>query len=195
MGDNVRTKNNMGEFSEFELLTLMMKIGTSEKYEECGAVGTAEETLDSKTVSKKYRGAIVKQRTRGTGSGNLKLSLHMNYDMYNKTLGMASEELKEGVYAYGMGSKHGVFSLTALVLDEDDRKKLKAYPNCTVITAPPRKIENGGEEVAEIDFEVAINPDEYGNGMYEALYDEIDEGIREEWLTNFTPKLVRINEA
>lgn len=188
-------KNSMGEFSEFELQQLNMKIGTSEKYEECGAVGTAEEELTSKTVSKKYRGIVVKQRTKGTGAGTLKLSIHMNYEMYCQTFGMVDENLKEGVKAYGMDSKHPTFSLTALVLDEDDNKKLKAYPVCTITSSQSRKIENGGEEVAEAELEIAIMPDDYGYGMYEALYDNVEETIQTSWMENFTPELVRVISA
>lgn len=188
-------KNSMGEFSEFELQQLNMKIGASEKYEECGAVGTAEEELTSKTVSKKYRGIVVKQRTKGTGAGTLKLSIHMNYEMYCQTFGMVDENLKEGVKAYGMDSKHPTFSLTALVLDEDDNKKLKAYPVCTITSSQSRKIENGGEEVAEAELEVAIMPDEYGYGMYEAIYDDVEEDIQTAWMESFTPELVRVISA
>lgn len=188
-------KNSMGEFSEFELQQLNMKIGTSVKYVECGAVGTAEEELTSKTVSKKYRGIIVKQRTKGTGAGTLKLSLHMNYEMYCQTFGMIDENLKEGVKAYGMDSKHPTFSLTALVVDEDDNKKLKAYPLCTITSSQSRKIENGGEDVAEAELEIAIMPDEYGYGMYEALYENVEQSIQTAWMENFTSDLVRIDEA
>ena len=185
-------KNNMGEFSEFELETLNIKIGDEGSFKECGAVGTAEEELESRTVTKSYRGRVVKQRTKGKGNGTLKLSIHMNYDLYNQTFGMACDELKEGVYAYGMDSKHPVFALTALVLDEDDNKKLKAYPSCTITSGQSRKIENGGEEVAEIEMEIAILPDEYGFAMYEALYDKVSEDVSKAWMESFTTELVRV---
>lgn len=188
-------KNSMGEYSEFELQTLNMKIGEDTTYQECGAVGSAEEELTSKTVTKKYRGVVVKQRTKGTGAGTLKLSIHMNYDKYCQTFGMVDPELKEGVKAYGMTSKHPVFGLTALVLDEDDVQKFKAYPVCTITSSMSRKIENGGEEVAEAELDIAIMPDEYGYGMYEALAEKAGEDIKAAWMESFTPDLVRIAKA
>lgn len=188
-------KNNMGEYSEFELQTLNMKIGDAETYQECGAVGTAEEEMESKTITKKYRGVVVKQRTRGTGAGTLKLSIHMNYDMYCQTFGMIDEELQEGVRAYGSNSKHPTFGLTALILDEDNNQKLKAYPECTITSSMSKKIENGTEDVAEAELEIAIMPDQYGYGMYEVLAEKAGEDIKSSWMSNFTPELVRIVKA
>ena len=187
--------NKYNEFSEFELKQLNMKTSSDERYEECGAVGTAEEELEAKTVVKKYRGVNAKQRTKGTGAGTLKLSLHMNYEKYNEMFGKKNDQLKDGVVAYGQNSTHQEFALTALVLDEDDEKKLKAYPRCIITNNPGGKIENGGEEVAEIELEIAIMPDEHGYAMYEALYDGADEEVRTAWLESFTPDLVRVTEA
>lgn len=186
------TRNDMGEFSEFELQELYMKIGTATKHEECGAVGTAEEELDAKTITKNYRGVPVKKRTKGTGSGTLKLNIHMNYEKYCLMFGMYDESLKTGVRAYGMDSKHPDFSLTAKVLNEDDEIKYKAYPLCTVTSSQSRKIQNGGEEVAEAELEIAIQPDEYGIGMYEARAEDIEDSeLASAWMESFTPALVR----
>ncbi len=192
----MNTRNDMGEFSEFELQELYMKIGTSTKHEECGAVGTAEEELDAKTITKNYRGVPVKKRTKGAGSGTLKLNIHMNYDKYCQMFGMDDENaLKAGVRAYGMDSKHPNFSLTAKVLNEDDEIKYKAYPVCTVTSSQSRKIENGGEEVAEAEIEVAIQPDAYGVGMYEARAEDLeDTELAQTWMESFTSDLVHTSE-
>lgn len=188
------TRNNMGEFSEFELEELYMKIGTATKHEECGAVGTAEEELDAKTITKNYRGVPVKKRTKGTGAGTLKLNIHMNYEKYCLMFGMYDESLKTGVRAYGMDSKHPDFSLTAKVLNEDDETKYKAYPKCTVTSSLSRKIENGGEKVAEAELEIAIQPDEYGYGMYEARAEDIEDAdLASAWMEDFTPELARVS--
>lgn len=187
--------NSYEEFSEFELEQLNMKTDSDEKFVECGAVGTAEEELGVKSVVKKYKGVEAKRRTKGTGAGTLKLSLHMSYDRYNQIFGMKSDSLAEGVATYGQGSSHEVFALTALVVDEDGDKKLKAYPKCTITNAPNRKIENGGEEVAEIEIEIAIMPDKYGNAMYEALYDKVSSDIKSKWMEEFTPDLVQAPSA
>ena len=76
--------------------------------------------------------------------------------------------------------------------DEDGAERLKAYPNCVMNTGVTRKIENGAEEVAELELEISAMPDEYGNGMYEALVDELtDATVKDNWLTAFTPTLVQ----
>ena len=106
---------------------------------------------------------------------------------------MDRDNLIEGVEAYGKNSIHKEFSLTLHVTDEDGVEKLKAYPKCVVANAgPARKIENGAEEVAEFEVEISVTPDAYGEGLYEALVDELDDDtVADTWMTAFTPDLVR----
>lgn len=187
--------NKYYEYSEFEIDKLFIKFKGDEKHEETGAVGSMEEAMGAKTVTKNYKGKNAKSRTRGTGAGTLKLSLHMNYEKYNQMFGKKNEGLIDGVTSYGEESLHEVFSMTALVKDEDGYEKLKAYPKCTVTNAPSGKIENGAEEVPEIELEIAVMPDEYGQGQYEALKDELAAEIATAWMESFTPDLVRVSEA
>ena len=178
-------------FSEFEVKNTSIKFADDEAAIKVGCVGSLEETLNSKTITKKCEGVVVKSVSRGDGTGELALSLHMKYDLFLKSYGMASDGLKDGVYAYGQNSIHKPFCLTCEVLDEDGVKKLKAYPNCVITTGVTRKVENGAEEVAEMEMTVSVMPDEYGNGMYEAIESKLtDESIKTSWLNNFTPELV-----
>ena len=185
---------NYGEFSEFECRKIAIKFEKENTYTEAGAVGSVEETMDSKTVTKKYMGVVAKTRTKGTGAGEIKLSMHMNYNMYKKTYGMELASLEDGVFAYGSGSVHPQFAMACEVVDEDENIKYKAYPCCIVKDGLSRKVENGGEEVAEIELTVAVMPDEYGNGMYEALADGLGSEIKQKWMTEFTPDLVKKKE-
>ena len=178
-------------FSEFEVKNTSIKFAEDDAAIKVGCVGSLEETLNSKTITKKCEGVVVKSVSRGDGTGELALSLHMKYDLFLKSYGMASDGLKDGVYAYGQNSIHKPFCLTCEVLDEDGVKKLKAYPNCVITTGVTRKVENGAEEVAEMEMTVSVMPDEYGNGMYEAIESKLtDESIKTAWLNNFTPELV-----
>ena len=105
---------------------------------------------------------------------------------------MTREKLAKGVYAYGENSKHPEFSLTQKVLDEDENVKYKAYPRCILSSGPSRKIENGAEEVAELEMTIDLMPDENGECMYEALESELEsEEIKQQWLTNFSLELVK----
>lgn len=183
------------EFSEFELEQMNIRIDGETQYEESGAVGSVEETMDVKSVIKKYKGVEAKNRTKGTGTGTLKYSMHMNYEKYKKLFGMEDEALVKGVAAYGQPSTHKKFGITELVLDEDGVKKFKAYPNCMIKSSPSNKIQNATEEVAEIELEVSFMPDQYGYGMYEAIYDELEEDVKEKWMVEFTPELVRVPQA
>lgn len=183
-------------FSEFEIKNTSIKFEGDESAIKVGCVGSLEETMNSKTITKKCEGVVVKSVTRGDGTGEIKLSLHMRYDLFLKTYGMASDGLIDGVYAYGQNSRHNPFCLTAEAYDEDGNKKLKAYPNCVVTSGMARKIENGAEEVAEIELTASIMPDENGNGMYEAIITEsLDKSVISSWLTNFTPDLVKVASA
>lgn len=180
-------------FSEAEVRKIGIKIGEATKADINECVGTWEEELEVKTVVKKCRGVVSKSRTKGTGNGTIKASMHMAQDLFAEMYGMKQEGLKDGVIAYGTKSLHPVFCVTALVLDEDDNEKLKAYPNCTIQTALTRKVENGAEEIAEIELELAITPDEEGNGMYEAVVTDLtDEDLKTKWLESFTPELVKL---
>ena len=184
-------------FSEYEVKNTSIKFaGASEAATKVGCVGTLEETLNAKTVTKSCEGVVVKTVVKGDGTGELKLTLHMVYDLYLKSYGMVSEELKEVVFAYGRNSRHQAMCITMEVLDEDGNKKLRAYPNCIITGGDARKIENGAEEVAEMEITISIMPDEQGNGMYEALVtDTLDNTVKTTWLTNFSYDLVEATEV
>lgn len=179
-------------FSETEVREIGIRIQEAETAEINECVGSWEEELETRTVSKKCRGIITKSRTKGTGRGTIKASLHMGYDLFATLYGMKQKGLKDGVIAYGTGSLHPVFCVTAKVLDEDDNVKYKAYPNCTITSAISRKVENGGEEIAEIEVEIAVSPDENGNGLYEATEAELqDATAKKDWMAKFKYDLVK----
>ena len=183
--------------SEFEIDQIGIKFaGESGTYQTVECIGSCEEEMTVKTVTKSCRGVVKKKRSKGTGEGTLKLSAHIPYALFAEAYGMNLDSLKEGVKAYGQNSVHKVFSLVAHVVDEDNNEKLKAYPNCTITTGVVRKVENGAEEVAELELEIGVMPDDYGNGLYEAACDELtDESLKNTWMTAFTPALVQVASA
>lgn len=183
-------------FSEAEVRKIGIKTGTAAKANICECVGTAEEEMNVKTISKKCRGVVTKTRTKGTGTGTIKLSLHMPQDIFASMFGMESANLIDGVIGYGETSLHPVFCLTEEVLDEDDNVKYKAYPNCSIQKGFTRSVENGAEEIKEIELEIAIMPDENGYGLYEAVATDLtDETLKTKWMENFTPDLVKKTSA
>lgn len=183
-------------FSEYELRKMSIKVGDEGTYKPADCVGSMEESLNTKVITKSCRGVVVKTRVKGDGTGTLNISLHMPYDLYVSVYAMEFETLQEGVVAYGQNNVHPVFSIVCDVFDEDGNEKLKAYPSCILQSGVARTIENGAEEVAEIEMEISLMPDEYGNCMYEGVASAItDETVKTTWMTAFTPELVQADEA
>ena len=180
-----------GVFSEFEVKEQWIKMADEESYSTMSCVGSSEEELEVKVITKKCRGVKAKEKVKGTGSGTLTESLHVPRDIYNKMYDMTRANLKEGVYAYGQNSSHPEFSITQRVLDEDDDEKFKAYPRCILESGPKRSVENGQEEVPELELTITLLPDDNGECMYEALKSELDEETAGKWMEHFDTSLVQ----
>lgn len=182
-------------FSKFELRKMGVKISGSEAYKSADCVGTFEEELDVKIVSKMCRGVQVKTRPRGAGTGTVTVSAHVPYDIYCEMFDMGErDDLVEGVQGYGSNNFHKEFSIVADVYDEDDNELLLAYPRCIIQTGPNTNIENGAEEVAEIEVEISLMPDDSGYCRYECVVSDLHEGSTikpDTWMSNFTPDMVK----
>ncbi len=185
-----------GVFSEYELRAMGIKFKSADAYIAANCVGSCEEEMEAKKITKSCRGVVIKTTVKGTGNGTLNVSMHMPYAIYKQAYGMQLDTLIEGVSAYGQNSVHEAFSITQQVFDEDGVEKFKAYPNCIIMSGVTNKTENGAEEVAEIELEISVMPDEYGNGVYEALAEELtDETAKKTWLTAFEPSMVQVTSA
>jgi hypothetical protein len=101
-----------GVFSEFELQEMGIKFNSAEEYLAANCVGSCEEEMEVKVISKSCRGVVVKETVKGTGKGTLKLSMHVPYEIYTQAYGMELDTLIEGVKAYGQNSRHEAFSIT-----------------------------------------------------------------------------------
>lgn len=180
-----------GVFSDFEIDRMSVKFVDAEAALAMNCVGSVEEELTAKEITKKCRGVIIKDVVKGTGEGTLTISAHVPYDLFIEAFGMEDANLKTGVVAYGTSSRHKNFCLTMHVVDEDGAEKFKAYPNCIFKARPTLSTENGAEEVAEVEMTVAVMPDDNGFGMYEALAEGLDEAIKTGWMDNFNYTLVK----
>ena len=179
------------DFTEVEIKKRGIRIGAATKADVLDCVGKLEEEMNCKTMTKKCGSRILKTRTKGTGDGTAKVSAYVPQDMLADLHGMNRTELKDGVIAYGMNSLHAVACITAEVLDEDNNPKHKAYPNCTIQTALSRSVDNDSEDISMLELEFAIMPDEYGEGLYEAVEDDLkDETVKQKWMEEFSRELV-----
>ena len=185
-----------GVFSDYEIREMGIKFKSADAYQPANCLGSCEEEMEAKVVTKSCRGVIVKKTVKGTGTGTLSLSLHMPWEIYTQGYGMNLDTLIEGVKAYGQNSVHEGFGLVMHIYDEDGAEKFKAYPNCIIESGKIAKTETGAEEVAEFELEVSVMPDEHGNGVYEALAEELtDTTVKSKWMTAFEPSLVQLASA
>ena len=182
-------------FSEYELRKMGVKVSGTESFVSADCVGSCEEEMEAKVINKSCRGVVVKTRVKGTGKGTLSISMHCPKEIYDAAYGMELDTLIEGVKAYGQNSVHKTLSIVQEVYDEDGNLKLKAYPNCIIESGKKGTITNGAEEVAEIELEVSVMPDEFGNGVYESLASELDETVKSKWMTAFDPAMVQTETA
>lgn len=184
-----------GVFSDFEIDKMNVKFADAEAAVAMNCVGSVEEELTAKVITKKCRGVTIKNTVKGTGEGTLTISAHVPYELFKTAFGMEHDNLKTGVTAYGSNSRHKEFCLTLHVTDEDGEEKYKAYPKCICAARPTITVENGAEEVAEVEMSITIAPDANGNGMYEALAEGLDTTVSSAWMDNFTTELVHVTSA
>lgn len=183
-------------FSEYEVRQVGFKFEGEEAYTVAECIGSCEETMNTRIISKKCRGVVKKKVVKADGTGAVKFSMHIPWDIYVNLFGMEDETVKDGIKTYGINTTHKKFCMVVQVFDEDDNEKLKAYPVCVVETGKATKTENGAEEVAEMELEVAVSPDDYGNGLYEALVSELsDSALKTTWMTKFTPAMAQKTTA
>lgn len=183
-------------YSDFEIKETAIKFKNDEKGERIGCIGTLDETLNTRSITKKCEGIVRKYVVKGDGTANVKFSLHMRWNHFVKALGMKFDTYKDGVYAYGENSTHEEACITGKVYDEDGRAKLKAYPRFMITDGVARKIENGAEEVAEIEISGIALPDDDGNCTYEVMMEELNESDKEtfteSFMTNFNVDLLKV---
>lgn len=168
-----------------------IKSGTQQEGTKFGCLGQIEGETEMKEFIKKCEGIEVKKVSKPQKM-NLTVSAHIPVAIGRDLFGLSNEGLKAGVYSYGSESKGLPFVLTADVIDDfEDVVKMVAFPNCTSTTGLKMTIENGGDEVAELELEFTAMLDAANKLYYEAFVDEVtDETVKSTWHTKFTTELV-----
>lgn len=175
-------------FSPYECDQLAIKVAGETDFTEDDCVGKLEVERETKTVTKKCRGYVKKRKTKVTGNGTITLSMHVKLDLYRKLHAMVSEGLQDGVYAFDNSTPMPEFTITARVKDEDDNIMYKGFPRCKIEEVGTLSVENGGDEVAEVEIKASYMPDDYGKGEYEALAAELKGTVltAANWMTTFS---------
>ena len=181
------------DFSYAEVKEVSFLFNEDTVAESVTCIGSSELELETRTITKKCGVKVQKSRTKATGNGTDKLNIRIPWDLYVTMFAMDQEGLEEGVTAYGEESLHPTFTYCKRTLDEDGEEMLIAHPNATIKSNQTVKIDNSAEDIAAVDLEIAIMPDEYGNGTYQTVVKDLPEGsqIAKTWMTNFTPELVQ----
>ena len=175
-------------YSYFECDQLAIKVAGDETYTRDDCVGTLNVERETKTVTKSCRGVVKKRKTKPTGNGTITLSMHIKLALYRKMHSMVNTGLQPGVYAFDNTTAMPEFSLTARVKDEDDNIMFLGYPRCKIEEINALNIENGAEEVAEVEMTIAYMPDDYNKGEYQALAIDLTGNVltNENWMTDFS---------
>lgn len=181
-------------FSPFECDQLAIKVAGDDAYTRDDCVGSLTVERETKTVTKKCRGVTKKRKTKPTGNGTIDVKLHIKLALYRKIVNMINEGLQPGIYAFDNTASMPEFSITARVKDEDDNEMYLGYPRCKIEEINALEIENGAEEVAEVDMKISYMPDEYNKGEYQALSVELTGNVlnAENWMTDFSSDLAQL---
>ncbi|WP_367590228.1 hypothetical protein [Heyndrickxia ginsengihumi] len=127
----------------------------------------------------------------------LKINAHVQVAPLRKIFGLSNEGLKPGIYSYGSDSIGEEFVLTADAIDDfEDVTKLIAFPNCSSSTGLTLSIENGADEVAELELEFTAMIDDNNKCYYEAFISELDDpSLADQWRKNFSYDVVKAVET
>ena len=186
-------KTSADVYSMFECDQLALKVAGDTEYTRDDCVGKITIERETKTVTKKCRGITKKRKTKPTGNGTITVSLHIKLGLYRKVNAMTNKDLQPGVYGFSnVDSIMPELALVARVKDEDDENMFLGFPRCKVEEINSTEIENGGEEVAEVEMKLSYMPDDYGIGEYQALESELtgDTVNADNWMTSFSSQLV-----
>lgn len=181
------------EFDDYKIIegSIQFKNETAIAF---GCIGTLDGTSKVEEVVKKCEGVIVKKIKRITDM-TVALTGHAKIPSSRKIMGLSNEGLKTGVYAYGTDTFSNPFVFAAKVQDMDGNIKYIAFPNLENVKGLSVKVNNDTTEIEMKDFEFSALADSNKKFYYEAYEDELEDNtVKEKWLTNFTPDLVKLTD-
>lgn len=185
--------NSQTFYSEVEIEAQNIKVAGAEEYVDMSCINTCKQAKTLKHRTKVCRGIERKSKPKVTAM-ELEEAVHIPRKILEDISGLKSDKLKEGVCGTSIKAKFKEFSLTQLVLDEDDNELLKAYPRCILADAPEINIDNSSDEVVAATLKIKVMPDENGFFEYEAVKTVVEETIAQTWMTGFDPGMVIIEE-
>lgn len=153
--------------------------------------GSIAVETEVQTIEKKCGQTVVASKSKPTKM-TVTVNAKVPVEVFRRVNGIKPmDELKEGVYAYGANGGER-FTLTVELLDDfTDETKLIAFPMVALSNGLAFEIENGADEVADLEIETTAYQDDRGQWYYEAFPTEATTVDPVEWLTNFTDATVK----
>jgi len=180
------------EFDAVRITNFAIKYKSETASTQFGSVGQISGETVLRTITKNKEGIPAKKKSVPQ-SMNLTLNAHIFVETARKLFGLSNEGLKPGVYSYGNDSKSPEFCLTADVIDEfEDVVKKISFPNSSSTSGLTLNIENGAEEIAQLELSFEVLQDSLRKLYYEAFEVEMDEDVKTQWHQNFSPDLVKL---
>lgn len=94
---------------------------------------------------------------------HVKISGYMKLKVIRDIFGITHKYLIDGVYSYGVDSLGKDFSFVAEEFDIfEENKRLIVFPRCASATGFVKSVENGAEELAEVELKITALLDEFG---------------------------------
>lgn len=154
--------------------------------------GSISVETETQTIQKKCGATVVKSKAKPTEM-TVTINAKVPAEVFRRINGIKPmEELKEGVYAYGGSSSGERFTLTVEVNDDfEDEVKLIAFPSMSLTSGLTFEIENGADEVADLEIEASAYQDARGKWYYEAFPTEAITVDKTAWLTKFTDDVIK----
>ncbi|EOO36945.1 hypothetical protein IIU_01548 [Bacillus cereus VD133] len=148
-----------------------------------GCIGKLDAETEIKSIEKKCGGVTQKKKSKPT-QVTVKISGHMQLKVARDVFGITNKGLIDDVYSYGIDSVGKDFSFVAEEYDTfEENNRLIAFPNCSAATGFVKSVENGADELAEIELEITALPDAYGEFYYEGI--NLNSTVQNKWLTKF----------
>lgn len=156
-----------------------------------GCIGTMDATSSVEKVEKKCEGAVVKTVKR-VNSMTVAITGHVRIPTSRQIVGLSNEGLKTGVYGYGSNTFSMPFIFAAKIIDMEGNVKYIAFPKLEDVKGLSIKVNNDVTEIEMSDLEFTALKDSNNMFYYEMFDSESEDSeLKEAWLTNFTPDLVK----
>ncbi len=156
-----------------------------------GCIGTLDASSNVEEITKKCEGKVIKKIKRVTDM-TVAVTGHIKIPVSRELVGMSNKGLKAGVYAFGTDTFSNAFVFAAKVLDMEGNAKYIAFTNLENVKGLAVKVNNDTTEIEMSDLEFSALADSNNMFYYEAYESELeDDTVKEQWLTNFTPELVK----